>query len=177
MLQGKDWEFSQNAVYYQGLFKIITVLSEVLPCDTSRPRCSISLRGSTPLSLAKANEQPSLICDRLCFYFLSRPGGMSVSWQSYMELQTTSWSVCITLDSAGPDQTAPSSAFSLGTGCCKLKTPAPRYWKLPNSGGMSVEGSTTCLQIYPCINPNNKAILQMSVSLVCQVKTCRWSQN
>lgn len=67
------------------------------------------------LFLAKANEQPSLTCGRLCFYFLSRPVGMSVSWQSCMELQS------ITLGRAGPDQTALCSVFSLGTECCKLK--------------------------------------------------------
>lgn len=133
MLQGKDWEFSQNAIavikthsnlslYFRKRYPM-TPLSQ----DTAYP----SVRGTTPSFLEKTEEYPSLTCDRhpaSILFPLKACRHVRASWQSCMELWSTSWSVCIRLDSAGPDQTAHSSvtnsAFSLGTECLKLKTSA-----------------------------------------------------
>lgn len=56
--------------FYQNSFRFIMVLSELLPYDTSRPRCSISLRGSTALSLERQmNSRVLYVTDSASIFF------------------------------------------------------------------------------------------------------------
>lgn len=133
MLQGKDWEFSQNSIaIIKAHSNLLLYFHKCYPMtplgqDTAYP----SIKGTTPLFLAKTENYPSLTCDRhsasILFHLKARRR-IRVSWQSCMELWSTSWSICIRLGSAGLDQAAHSSvtnsAFSLGTECLKLKTSA-----------------------------------------------------
>ena len=95
MLRGKDWEFSQYAIaiikthsnlslYFKKCYPV-TPLGQ----DAVYP----SVRGTTPLFLAKTEEYPSLTCDRhaasILFPFKACRH-VRVSWQSCMELWSTS---------------------------------------------------------------------------------------